>query len=166
MRDDLCEDLLAWNPRLAEEAAFDMEVVREACLFSAGYHKECKARAFSLSKTIALSALRAHLECAVPLEDVKYVTSYDHINSMVLPMQQKLNESVTFERGNLIQKIGDFTDATSWLKNVIENTDACAPCQVYLLGAYAVLSDMLVHFKFRHSESERALLSSIAFHWP
>lgn len=75
MRDDLCEDLLAWNPRLAEEAAFDMEVVREACLFSAGYHKECKVRAFSLSKTIALSALRAHLECAVPLEDVKYVTS-------------------------------------------------------------------------------------------
>ena len=76
-------------------------------------------------------------------------------------MQQKLNESLTFQRGNLLRKIGEFTDATSWLKNVIENTNACAAYQTYFLGAYAVLSDMLVHLKFRHSESERGLQLSL-----
>ena len=156
--EQLCKELLEWNPKVAEQAAFEMEVAREACIFAAGYHQECKVRAFALSKTIAsLSAVRGHLECGCPFEDVKYVTSYDRINSLVLPMQQKLNESLTFQRGNLLRKIGEFTDATSWLKNVIENTNACAPYQTYFLGAYAVLSDMLVHLKFRHAESERAL---------
>ena len=160
--EQLCEELLAWNPKLEEQAAFEMEVVREACIFASGYHKECKVRAFALSKTIAsLSAVRMHLECGHPFEDVKYVANYDRVNSLVLPMQQKLNESLTFQRGNLLRKIGEFTDATSWLKNVIENTNACAAYQTYFLGAYAVLSDMLVHLKFRHSESERGLQLSL-----